>query len=271
MNGMPRRRRPTSSRTDVSARVRAKIHPASELPHNQNFLVYGDSGAGKTRFAATAPKVLVMDVNDKGHDSVRRDINPDFIQIEYWREVIDIYWFLQEGDHPYESFAVDTVSNLQNICMDFVLGDEAARDASRDPDMPSRQAWGKVGKLMRTQITNFRNLPLNVIFVAQLRAKQTGDDEDEDSEILYGPEVSPSIEKTLKAAVGTIGYLTKREVVIRNKKTKTARKEIRRRLLLGDSEHYISKDRNGVFPEYVDAPDLADMLEQIYEGGSNSG
>jgi len=264
---MPRSR--ISSRTDrseVTRRVRAKIYPASELPQNQNMLVYGDSGVGKTRFASSAPKILMIDVNDKGQDSVRRDLNPDFIQIEYWREVNDIYWFLQEGDHSYESVGIDTVSNLQNICMDFVLGDEAARDASRDPDMPSRQAWGKVGKLMRTQIINFRNLPLNTIFVAQLRAKQTGDDEDDESEIIYGPEVSPSIEKTLKAAVGTIGYLTKREVVIRNKKTKTARKEIRRRLLLGDSERYISKDRNGVFPEHIDAPDLAEMLTLIYEG-----
>ena len=261
-------RRSTSSRTrsEVTARVRAKIHPASELPQNQNFLLYGDSGSGKTRLTASAPKILMIDVNDKGQDSVRRDINPDFIQVEYWREINDIYWFLQEGDHDYESVGIDTVSNLQNICMDFVLGDEAARDASRDPDMPSRQAWGKVGKLMRTQIINYRNLPINTIFVAQLRAKQTGDEDEDSGDIIYGPEVSPSIEKSLKAAVGTIGYLTKREVVIRNKKTKTARREIRRRLLLGDSERYISKDRNGVFPDHIDAPDLADMLAQIYEG-----
>ena len=264
---MPRNR--TSSRTnrsEVSKRVRAKIKPASEWSQNQNILIYGDSGTGKTRLAASAPKVLIVDVNDKGQDSVRRDLNPDFIQIEYWREVIDIYWFLQEGNHDYESVAIDTVSNLQNICMDFVMGDEASRDASRDPDMPSRQAWGKVGKLMRTQIINYRNLPINTIFVAQLRAKQIGDEDEDSGEILYGPEVSPSIEKSLKAAVGTIGYLTKREVVIRNKKTKTARKEIRRRLLLGDSERYVSKDRNGMFPEHIDAPDLADMLALIYEG-----
>lgn len=267
---MPRNR--TSSRTDrskVSARVRSKIKSASELPQNQNFCLYGDSGVGKTRLAASAPKVLMIDVNDRGHDSVRRDIDPKFIQVERWQEVNDIYWYLQEGDHDFESVAMDTVSNLQNICMDFVLGDEAARDASRDPDMPARQAWGKVGKLMRTQIINFRNLPMNVIFVAQLRVKASGDDEDMDTEITYGPEVSPSIEKTLKAAVGTIGYLTKREVVVKNKRKGTARREIRRRLLIGDSERYVTKDRNGVFPEHIDAPDLADMLALIYEGGDS--
>jgi phage nucleotide-binding protein len=264
-------KRKTSSRTDrseVTKRVRKKIHKASELAQNQNVLIYGDSGVGKTRLAASAPKVLMLDVNDKGHDSVRRDIDPDYIQVEYWQEINDIYWYLQEGDHDYSSVAIDTISNLQNVCMDFVLGDEASRDASRDPDMPARQAWGKVGKLMRTQIINYRNLPLNVIFVAQLRAKQTGDDEDEESEIIYGPEVSPSVEKTLKAAVGTIGYLTKKEVIVKNKKKKTARREMRRRLLLGDSERYVSKDRNGVFPPHIDAPDLSEMLELIY-GGSN--
>jgi len=258
----------TSSRTDVKSRVSRKIKRASELPQNQNFCLYGDSGVGKTRLAASAPKVLIIDVNDKGHDSVRRDYDPMFYPCTHWSEVLDVYWYLQEGDHGFESVAIDTISNLQNICMDFVMGDEASRDASRDPDMPSRQAWGKVGKLMRTQIINFRNLPMNVIFIAQLRAKSTGDEEDLESEILYGPEVSPSIEKTLKAAVGTIGYLTKREVVIRNKKKDTTRKEVRHRLLLGDSERYVSKDRNGVFPEHIDAPDLAEMLSLIYEGGS---
>lgn len=258
----------STDRSKVTARVQKRIHKASDLPQNQNILIYGDSGSGKTRLAATAPKVLMIDVNDKGHDSVRRDINPDYISVEYWQEINDIYWFLQEGDHQYKSVAIDTISNLQNVCMDFVLGDEASRDASRDPDMPARQAWGKVGKLMRTQIINYRNLPMNVIFVAQLRLKQTGDEEDEMGEITYGPEVSPSIEKTLKAAVGTIGYLTKKEVVVKNKKKKTARREVRRRLLFGDSERYMSKDRNGVFPAHIDAPDLTDMLKLIYRGGS---
>jgi len=257
----------TSSRTNVSERVKRKIRRASELPQNQNFLLYGDSGVGKTRLAASAPNVLIADVNDKGHDSVRRDYDPMFYPCTHWSEIIDLYWYLQEGEHGFDSVAIDTVSNLQNICMDFVMGDEASRDASRDPDMPSRQAWGKVGKLMRTQIINFRNLPMNVIFVAQLRAKAVGDDMDDEGEMLYGPEVSPSIEKTLKAAVGTIGYLTKREVVIKNKKKDTTRKEVRRRLLLGDSERYISKDRNGVFADQIDAPDLTAMLELIYESG----
>ena len=255
----------TSSKTnDVAKRVRKGIKRASELPKNQAFIIYGDPGAGKTRLAASAPKVLLIDVDEKGTDSVRSDLDPHVIRIERWQELNDIYWYLQEGEHDFESVAIDTISALQVLCLNFVLGDEASRDASRDPDMPARQAWGKVGKLMRTQITNFRNLPMNVIFTAHVRSREAGDEGDEDVTTVYGPEVSPSVQKHLTAAVGTIGYLVKREVYVKNKKEKTRRKEVRRRLLIGDSSHYISKDRNYAFGEYIDAPDLSEMLAKIY-------
>jgi hypothetical protein len=251
--------------SDVSRRVREKIKRASEFPHNQHFCFYGEPGSGKTRLAASAPNCLIIDVDEKGTDSVRNDFDPYVVRIERWQELNDIYWFLQEGEHEFESVAVDTITALNTICLNFVLGDEAARDASRDPDMPSRQVYGKVGKLMRTQITNFRNLPINTIFLAQVRAKESGEDEEMESVTTYGPDVSPSIAKHLDAAVGTIAYLVKKEVFIKSKASKTRRREVRRRLLIGDSPTYISKDRNYAFGEFIDAPNLTDMLALIYK------
>jgi len=121
--------------------------------------------------------------------------------LDRWQDLNDVYWYLQSGTHNFETVVLDHVTNLQNVCMNFVLGDEVSRDASRDPDMPSRQAWGKVGQLMKTQIINFRNLPLNVVFLAQLRATEI-DSGDEETFIKLGPEVSPSIQKVLTASVG---------------------------------------------------------------------
>ena len=43
------------------------------------------------------------------------------------------------------------------------------------------------------------------------------------------------------------------------------RRETRTRLMIGDSEKYISKDRNHVFGEYIDGPDLTAMIELIYK------
>src|SRR5215467_13845474 len=260
--------RPRSTRPkDIEAlvmRMEKRIKRASKLPRQQKFLFYGEPGSRKTRLASSAPEPLIIDINDQGYDSVRRDFDPNYVLLDRWQDLNDVYWYLQSGEHDYQTVVLDHVTNLQNVCMNFVIGDEVSRDASRDPDMPSRQSWGKVGQLMKTQIINFRNLPMNVIFLAQLRATEV-DGGDEDVFIKLGPEVSPSIQKVLTASVGTIGMMTKKDIFIRNPDTKKRRRETRTRLMIGDSEKYISKDRNHVFGEYIDGPDLTEMIERIYE------
>lgn len=260
----------TSSRTDVRSKVLARIKRASELEQHQRMLIYGTSGVGKTRMVATAPDVLIIDVDEKGTGSTRRDTNPYVYQVSKWSDLIEVFWYLQEGDHPYKSVGIDGITAMQTLCLNFVLGDEASRDASRDPDMPSRQAWGKAGQLMKTQITNFRNLPMNVIFTALTRTKTVGDDEDDMGDTITGPACSPSVSGHLEAAVDTIGYLTTREVVVK-KKDNTKHKVTRTRLLVGPSPRYVTKDRNGLFGEYVDQPNIAKMLQTIYDTEDTDG
>jgi hypothetical protein len=244
--------------------MQKRIKSASDLPRQQKFLFYGEPGSRKTRLASSAPEPLIIDVNDQGYDSVRRDYDPKYILLDRWQDINDVYWFLQSGEHAFQTVVVDHVTNLQNVCLNFVIGDETSRDASRDPDLPSRQVWGKVGQLMKTQIINFRNLPMNVVFLAQVRANEI-EGADDETFIKLGPEVSPSVQKVLTASVGTIGMLTKKDVFIKARDTEKRRKETRTRLMIGDSERYISKDRNHVFGEYIDGPDLTRMIEMMYE------
>lgn len=255
-------------RSEVAARVAKKIKPASQLRHNLRMLIYGASGKGKTRLCATAPKPIIFDVNEQGTLSTARDIDPNVYPIESWTDLIEGYWYLQEGDHPYETVCIDGVTAMQNLCMKFILGDEATRDASRDPDMPTRQAWGKLGELMKTQITNFRNLPMNVVFTALTRTKSTGDDSDDLLEVLTGPACSPSVSGHLEAAVDVIGYLSNREVVVKKKvkdsdKVKRV-KQTRTTLLVGPSERYVTKDRTGLFGEVIQAPDISEIIRITY-------
>jgi hypothetical protein len=250
--------------SDLVEQVEKRIMLASELKDPTRFLFYGRSGAGKTRLAATAPKLLLIDINERGTKSVRRDLNPHVLQCSLWGEVQDAYWYLHSGEHDFEAFAIDGVTSLQNLCLKFVLGDEVARDASRDPDMPTRTVWGKSGELMKTTITNFRNLPMTAIFTALQRTRQVGEDEDI-SDMIISPACSPSVGGHLEAAVDLIGHLSTREVKVKRKGEDTVRTVVRRRLLTGPSERYVTKDRLGVFGMYVDAPDVTTMIEKIYE------
>jgi len=248
-------------------RVKKRIKPASKLPKRYRACFYGRSGQGKTRLASTAPKPLLIDVNDEGTASVRNDYDPDVYEVKFWQEINDVFWFLQAGDHDYETVILDGVTSLQSLCMKFVLGDESSRDASRDPDMPSRQVYGKVGELMKTQIINYRNLPMHVIFTALERKKVTGDDADDDMdmEIFSSPQVTPSVADTLEAAVGMIGYISTTQVYGPKKKGEKKRSRVTRiRLLVGPSSRYLTKDRYGLMVPYVDSPNVQTMLNDIY-------
>lgn len=265
-----RRRKPNISITDrseVTTRVRKKIMPASERPQRFRALIYGRSGAGKTRLGATAPKCLTIDINEEGWDSIRKEpLNPDTYEVKFWTELTDVYWFLQEGDHDYESICLDGLTAMQDLAVKFVLGDESSRDASRDPDMMDRRLWNKVGELMKTQITNYRNLPMNVIFTATERKRVIGDEDDDEVEITIGPALTPSAAGAAERAVSLIGYLHKRQVRITRQKggKKVRDRVVRRRLVIDDpTERYQTKDRYHFGSAYIDAPDISVMIEAI--------
>jgi len=269
---MRNRRQPRRSTDigDIKTRVERKVRPASKLPKRFRALVYGKSNTLKTRTVSTLDDMLLIDVNEEGTDSVRNDYDPNVYRVYYWSDLTDVYWYLQSGDHPYKAVALDGLTGMQELCMKFVLGDEAARDASRDPDMPSRGVWGKVGELMKTQIVNFRNLPMHVIYTALERKKITGDEEDEDVEIFTSPALSPSISGTAERAVGMIGYMQHRAVYLKpQEKGGKRRRVVRTRMYVGPSETYLTKDRYHIGVDYVETPNLQALINNIY--GNNEG
>lgn len=246
-------------------RVAKRIKPASKLPKRFRALFYGRSGAGKTRLVSSAEDVLVLDINEEGTDSVRNDYDPHVYPVKFWQEINDVYWYLQSGEHPYKTVAIDGLTGMQDLCMKFVLGDEAARDASRDPDMPSRAVWLKMSELMKTQITNYRNLPMHVLFTALERKKATGDEDDEDLEIFTGPALSPAVASAAERAVGMIGYLSKQQVLAPRREGEKKRRRITRtRLTVDGTDKYLVKDRYHVGSPYVDGPNVSKLIEMIY-------
>jgi hypothetical protein len=243
-------------------KIAARIMRASEIASYQHALIYAETGQGKTRLSATAPNVLLIDVNDKGTSSTKRDTNPKVFHVEFWSELAeDLYWYLQSGDHNFDTYAIDGLTSARTLCLNFVLGDEASRDAARDPNMPTRQIHGKVGQLMRTMITNYRNLPMNGVFTAQTRVLGGGDEEDDDEgPRKIAPDLPASVANHIEQAVDTIGYLTKRSVVVK-KKGGTKKRVVRTRLITGLTDKYVTKDRDRIYGEYIDSPNLTEMFK----------
>lgn len=246
----------------------SKIVEVGESFEHLRMLVYGMNGRGKTRLGATAPKPLIIDCNEKGTLSIRHFQDVKVFKVETWTDIDLAFWWLHKGNHDRETVVIDTVTSLQMLCMKFVLGDESSRDPTKDPDMPGKREWGKVGELMKTVILNFRNLPMHTIFLAQERRGFA--DEDEDAPEVF-PAVSPSIRETLTSAVDVIGRMYVREVVAKKGGKKVAMPSYR--LFVGPSERFVTKDRSQDegfpgLPKSVRDPSVTRILE-IIKGGTS--
>ena len=262
---------PETAKASKLERAEEKVLDVGDDFEFLKILVYGKPKRGKTTFGATGPKPIIIDCNEKGTLSVRNFDDVKVFRVDTWTDIDLAYWYLHSGKHDRETVVIDTVTSLAQLCMKFVLGDEASRDPTKDPDMPSKREWGKVGELMKTVILNFRNLPMNVVFLAQER-RGFSDDEDDAPEVF--PEISPSVRSALTPAVDIIGRLFVKEVVEKggegDKETKT--KVMERRLLIGAHEIYTTGDRSeSGLPSVIRLPKRSDNLARLIERIRNSG
>lgn len=240
-----RQRSTSTGKTSKIAEAKKRTRPVAEQFQHLRMLVYGKPKKGKTTFGASGPKpIIIIDCNEQGTLSVRNFPEVDVYSVATWTDIDLVFWWLNSGDHDYQTVVIDTLTSLASLCMKFVLGDEASRDPTKDPTMPSKREWGKVGQLMGTEILKFRNLPMNIIFLAQEKRGYT-EDEEEVPEVM--PAVSPSVLQTLTPAVDIIGRLYVKEVVTKRKGENGKIRSttvMERRMLIGDHEIYTTGDRS---------------------------
>ena len=237
------------------------IVPVSEAEPYVKLLAYGRHGSGKTRLAASAPSCLIVDINERGTRSARAS-GAKVIHVKKWADITYIYWYLRNGDHDFESVALDTITGMQHLCMKAVLKDQEDRDPTREPSMPDRRAWGKLAELMKPMLLNYRNLPLHVLFLAQERI--TGDEEEGD--LMHVPDLSPGSRGVAMGAVDVIGRMYQKEVRS-TKKVKGKKKEVKvweNRMLVGPHDQYETKDRTGALGRIVSNPTMPQIIEAAF-------
>jgi hypothetical protein len=238
--------------------VESRIIDVRDFSSKVKVLVYGDNGSGKTRFAATAPKPIIIDCNEKGTQSVRNYPDCKVFPAENWEDFAYAYWYLREGKHKFQSVIVDTLTMAQMLCIQAVLRQQEDRDPNRPPNMPDKRTWGQVGEMMTEQILRYRNLDMHVIFVAQKRKDFS---EEDDAEDFFVPDISPASRAAATASVGIIGYMWQGKVKSVDKKKKKTSDKYAPKLLVGPHEKYKTKDRTGLLGSVVINPTMAQIIE----------
>jgi hypothetical protein len=242
---------------------------------SRSYAFYGRSGTGKTTLAGSFPgPVYLVDIDDDGWDSVSDVKDLEVTEPKTWEAHEEVYWWLKAGDHNFKTVVIDTVTNLQTLAIRKVLQDKKkSTERAGDWGTMTKREWGDVAQLMKSWISNWRDLDMEVVFIAQDRLFNFGGDEEEvDAELApeVGPRLSPSVASALNAAVSVIGNTFIRETEytkeVAGKKKQLTRIEYC--LRVGPNPVYITKMRKPIgikLPPVIIDPTYEELID-IIEG-----
>jgi len=242
------------------------VRSVSKIQRHRSYCFYGRAGTGKTTLAGSFPgPILLLDVNDQGTDSVSDVDHIDVLETHAWDDFEVAYWWLKKNPDKYKTVVIDTVTQLQQLAIEKILIDQ-----EKDPEkagewgVMTKKQWGQVASMMKMWVTNLRDLPMEVVFLAQDR---TSDTETEDPEIMIDPEIgprlTPSISAHLNAEVSVIGNTFIRRKVTVKKGPDGKKKEVEKTqycLRIGPNAVYVTKARK---PKTITLPGV--LVDPTYE------
>lgn len=121
--------------------------------------------------------VLILDVEGGLLSIKQRYPDVDVVRITSWRDISRVYGDLYDGNHPYKTVGLDSLTEIQKLGMYGIMTELVKDEKDRDPDIPSVREWGKNIEQTRKLVRAFRDLPMSVIFTAlemQDRNPRTG-------------------------------------------------------------------------------------------------
>lgn len=131
-----------------------EIKTYSPENHFLKCLIYGAPGTWKTTFAGSADDVLIGSA-EAGLLGLKSGIN--YVEIKSFKDLQEIYKYLSEGWHPYKTFALDSISEINDIIIN---------ELSAGKWQMYQADWWVLGKRMVDMLRKFRDLPMNIIFVS---------------------------------------------------------------------------------------------------------
>ena len=222
-----------------------------------NMILFGDSGVGKTRLAGSASlvpemsPVLILDI--EGGVTSLAHLYPDVhtIRIKNFQDLADAYDTLFDGDHPYKTVVVDSLTEVQKFGMYHIMERTIAADGNRDPDLPGIGEWGKNTNQIEKFVRAFRDLPVNTIFTAlklEDRNPRTG-------VTTTLPSLSGKLARNVSALVDVVAYYYIKKLAEDD--------SFHRLLLTTKTEEIVAKDRSDNLPAVIIDPDMTILYNYI--------
>lgn len=249
----------------------------TESTGKNNWLIYGDSGIGKTVLAGTAPRGLFLTVEAAGTESAKNmGSQADEWVTDTWEEIAAAFKWLKEGGHEdYDWIMVDSISEMEEACWASHLAEMAEAKSNRNIYKPALEDYQVVGNKIKRLVDQFNRLPCNVLYLGHTMRVDVEDVyTEEDTTLLMpllGSQKNGTLAQKICAKTTLVGLLQVRQP----KKSKESGEDDLtaqpfRRLFLQGNKRFVAKNRHG-FPAYLDNPDIGEMAEAARSRAGSAG
>jgi hypothetical protein len=225
-----------------------------------NGCIYGDSGVGKTPFAAGAENAVILST-EKGSISAKRfGSKAELVRAPTWDHVVaalDLIEKRQAGKDRLDWMILDSVTKMQVLMIRWILERIVEEKEDRDLDIPAIADHQKWQNMFKRFVDRIVDMDINVIFIATAMHK-----EDEEGDDLVLPNIQGkdyAIAQYLCAEMDFV-YVLK---AVTDKKTD----EPFWRLLTKARPPYFAKDRYDALPAVVNRPTMPEVIAAIQDSG----
>jgi len=208
-------------------------------------MIYGNGGVGKTTFASTAPKPLLLDCENGAKYFGLRGIKVDTVQIQSWKDIEDLELVETIKGSTYETIIVDPIGEAMDKLING-LADFGNSKLVQPDGSPTMAGWGYVKKKMRNFVKFLRDSGKNVILIAHIEEKQ-----DDEQRIVKRPMIATRISEELINMVDVVGYMT---TINRDGE------DVRVIVVDPGNDKQTAKDRTGQLGKYIE-PDFSKIVK----------
>ena len=252
---------PRTRRTTATPARPTAITSLTERQHYKNWLVYGDSGAGKTVLAGTADRGLFLTFDAEGTESAKAfgSTAQEWVMND-WADFVTAYAYFADGSgcQDFDWVNIDTVSEAEDLCWrDHLKSQHERKPSTRSLFKAALDDYPYVWNKMKAMIDSWNRLPINVLYLAHVLPLSQYDEEREEDYLelmpLLGSLKNGVLSRKVSAKVSMVGYLDTRK----RKEEETTIEY--RRLYVSKRRGMIAKNRYGWGP-WIDDPTLPALV-----------
>lgn len=231
----------------------------------KNWLIFGDTGVGKTTFASELGRNLFIGFEAEGTESAKvAGSNAEEFIVRTREEFLEIYDYFDVGTgcQDYDWVTLDSVSEMEECFWRSQLRlMKERKPTTRHIYKPALDDYPWVWNQVKGAIDDFNRLPINVLYTAQVMPLGMYDDDTEEEYDQLVPMVGSAkngiLARKVCGMVSLVGYYD----VLRSQEGDDDDGEVTefRRLYMTKRKDHLAKNRYG-WPAHADNPSIVKMI-----------